>query len=573
MSSPEPNIGQRPEGWLLGEARAVRTELTATVAGGCGAALMMVLQARLLALVCQRLVIDRVPFSTLLPLLAGVVAAAAARGGLALFSEQRAVAAAGRVKQRVRSRLFRRLQELAPAGAAGRETGGLVEVVTSGVEGLEAYIGRFLPQLVLAGLLPLLALLLVLPVEWRSGLVLLFSAPFIPLFMVLIGRGAERLNRRQWTKLSRMAGHLLDLVQGLPDLKIFGAARRESRVVGRMAEQYRRGTMAVLRVAFLSAFTLEFFATVGTAVVAVVIGFRLLNGSLSLLDGLFVLLLAPEFYLPLRSLGLSYHSRMQGMAAAELIAPLLDSSVEGGCSGSLPAPATAPTVLFEGVSFRSQAGRGGLEKIDLELPAGSLTALVGESGAGKSTLARLLTGLTRPDSGRITVDGTDLRQLDPESWRAGLAWVSQKPFFFPGTIRENLLVARPDAGEDEIRQALDNAAATGFIARLSDGIQSRLGDRGAGLSGGELRRLALARAFLRRALLVVLDEPTAGLDRENERLVAEAIQRLSVGRTVLVISHREETVGRAERVILLTAGRVERVVTPSGRGATGGVAP
>ncbi len=573
MNSPEPKIGQRPEGWLLGEARAVRGELTATVAGGFGAALMMVIQARLLALACQRLVVDRVPFSNLLPLVAGVVAAAAARGGLALLSEQRAVAAAGRVKQRVRSRLFRRLQVLVPAGAGGRETGGLVEVITSGVEGLEAYIGRFLPQLVLAGILPFMALLLVLPVEWRSGLVLLFSAPFIPLFMVLIGRGSERLNRRQWSQLSRMAGHLLDLVQGLPDLKIFGAARRESWVVGRMAEQYRRGTMAVLRIAFLSAFTLEFFATVGTAVVAVVIGFRLLNGSLSLLNGLFVLLLAPEFYLPLRSLGLSYHSRMQGIAAAELLAPLLDSSVDGGCAGALPAPATAPTVLFEGVSFRSRAGRGGLEGIDLELPAGSLTALVGESGAGKSTLARLLTGLTRPDSGRITVNGIDLRQLDPESWRAGLAWVSQKPFFFPGTIRENLLLARPDAGEDEIRQALDDAAATGFIQRLPDGIQSRLGDRGAGLSGGELRRLALARAFLRKALLVVLDEPTAGLDRENELLVAEAIQRLSVNRTVLVISHREETVSRAERVILLAAGRVERVVTPSGRGAAGGVAP
>lgn len=562
MRSPESGKGQRPEVWLLGEAKAVRTELAAAVAWGCGAALMMVLQARLLALACQRLVLDRVPFSSLFPLVAGVAAAAAARGALMLLSERRAVSAAGRVKQRVRSRLYRRLQELAPAGAGGRETGGLVEVVTGGVEGLEAYIGRFLPQLVLAGLLPLLALVLVLPVEWRSGLVLLFSAPFIPLLMVLIGRGSERLNRRQWGQLSRMAGHLLDLVQGLPDLKIFGAARREALVVGRMAEQYRRGTMAVLRVAFLSAFTLEFFATVGTAVVAVVIGFRLLDGSLSLVDGLFVLLLAPEFYLPLRTLGLSYHSRMQGVAAAELIAPLLDAPLEGGCGGALTAPSTAPTVVFEGVSFRRQEGRGGLEGVSLELPAASLTALVGESGSGKSTLARLLIGLSRPESGRITVNGMDLRLLEPESWRARLAWVSQKPFFFQGTIRENLLLARPDAGEDEIHRALDDAAATGFIARLPDGIHSQLGERGAGLSVGELRRLALARAFLRRAVLVVLDEPTAGLDRENERLVAEAIRRLADTRTVLLISHREETVGRGARVVRLTAGRLEGMVTP-----------
>jgi ATP-binding cassette subfamily C protein CydD len=562
MSSPEARNDRRPEAWLRGEARSVRPELTATAAWSVLAAVMVVLQARLLALACQRLVVDGAPFSAILPLVAGVVVTATARGGVALLSEQRAVSAVCLVKQRVRSQLYCRLQELAPAGTAGRETGALVEVVTTGVEGLEAYIGRFLPHLVLAGLLPFLTLLIVLPVEWRSGLALLFSAPFIPLFMVLIGRGSERLNRRQWSQLSRMAGHLLDLVQGLPDLKIFGAARREARVVGRMAEQYRRGTMAVLRVAFLSALTLEFFATMGTAVVAVVIGFRLLNGSLSLRDGLFVLLLAPEFYLPLRTLGLSYHSRMQGVAAAELIAPLLHAPVEGGCRGALIAPSTAPTVLFEGVSFRSQGVRGALEGINLELPAASLTALVGESGSGKSTLARLLAGLGRPESGRITVDGTDLRQLAPESWRAGLAWVSQKPFFFGGTIRENLLLARPDAGDDEIRRALDDAAATGFIDRLPAGVHTRLGDRGAGLSGGELRRLALARAFLRRAVMVVLDEPTAGLDRENERLVAEAIQRLAMDRTVLLISHREETVGRAERVVRLVAGKLEQVATP-----------
>lgn len=562
MSSPESEAELRPDAWLQGEARSVRLELAAAVAWACAAAVMVVLQARLLALFCQRLVMDRVPFPDLLPLVPGVAAVAAARGALLLLSERRAVSAAGRVKQRVRGRLYRRLQELAPAGGAGRETGGLVEVVTGGVEGLEAYIGRFLPHLVLAGVLPLLILLSLFPIEWRTGLVLLFSAPFIPLFMVLIGRGSERLNRRQWSRLSRMAGHLLDLVQGLPDLKIFGAARREARVVGHMAERYRRGTMAVLRVAFLSAFTLEFFATVGTAVVAVAIGFRLLNGSLSLKDGLFVLILAPEFFLPLRTLGLSYHSRMQGVAAAELIVPLLDASVEGGCAGSLPAPSAAPAVAFEAVSFRGQAGRGALKGIDLELPAGSLTALVGESGSGKSTLARLLLGLSRPESGRITVDGIDLLRLEPASWRAGLAWVSQKPFFFQGTIRENLLLARPDAGEDELRRVLDDAAATGFIDRLPAGLHTRLGDRGAGLSGGELRRLALARAFLRRAVLVVLDEPTAGLDRENERLVTEAIGRLAVGRTVLLISHREETVGRAGRIVRLVAGRLEGVVTP-----------
>lgn len=278
-------------------------------------------------------------------------------------------------------------------------------------------------------------------------------------------------------------------------------------------------------------------------------------------DGLFVLLLAPEFYLPLRSLGLSYHARMQGVAAAELIAPLLEATHQEVPPGRLPAPSRPPSVRFERVSFRGQADRGSLREVDLELPAASLTALVGESGSGKSTLARLLAGLNRPESGRITVDGMDLGLIDPESWRAGLAWVSQSPFFFPGTIRENLLLACPEAGEERIRRALEDAVAADFVARLPNGLHTLLGDRGAGLSVGELRRLALARAFLRRALLVVLDEPTAGLDRDNERLVAEAIERLATGSTVLLISHREETLARASRIARLSDGRLE-MLTP-----------
>ncbi|NVN88961.1 MAG: thiol reductant ABC exporter subunit CydD [Desulfuromonadales bacterium] len=561
MTSTKRHDRSQPEAWLLGEAREVRRELLATVGWAGAAGLLIVLQARLLAVACQRIVIERSGISSIVHLAAGVATVALVRGGLVLLSERRAVAAAAVIKQRVRSVLYRRLLSSRPAGLAGEETGALVEAVTAGIEGLEPYVSRYLPHLALAALLPLLALAFAIPAEWHSGLVLLFSAPFIPLFMILIGRGSEKLNQRQWQRLSRMAGHLLDLVQGLPDLKICGAAKREAEVVAHISDQYRQGTMAVLRVAFLSAFALEFFATVGTAVVAVVIGFRLLNASLTLVDGLFVLLLAPEFYLPLRTLGLSYHSRMQGVAAAERIAPLMHAPEDAVPSGNLPAPVTVPLIVFENVSLRCTTERGGLSGINLELPATGMTALVGESGSGKTTLARLIAGLTRPESGRIMVNGIDLQQLDPESWRAGLSWVSQRPFFFKGTIRENLVLGCPDASEEDILTALDAAAATTFTSQLPAGIDTELGDRGAGLSGGELRRLALARAFLRNALLIVLDEPTAGLDRENERLVGEALERMARDRTVLLISHREETIRRAGRIALMTAGRLERVVT------------
>lgn len=559
-SSTNKNAGA--ERWLFGEARKVRGLLVAVVALSAAIGVLVVAQARLLATACQRIVIQGEGVSSVTFIAVALVLVAVGRGLFSLLLERKSAAAAAKVKQAVRSRLYRKIQSLGPAGLAGNDTASLIETVTRGVDELEHYFTRFLPHVVLAALLPLMFLIVIVPSEWRSSLVLLFSAPCIPFFMILIGRGSEKLHRRLWRRLSRMAGHLLDLVQGLPDLIIFGAAKREAAVVARVSEEYRSATMSVLRIAFLSAFTLEFFATVGTALVAVIIGFRLLSGNLSLGEGLFVLLLAPEFYLPLRNLGLSYHARMQGVSAAERIAPLLNTPDPEGFSGTLLPLPGSPEIRFEGVTFRYGGARGGVSGVDLELPAGSITALVGESGAGKSTLARLLIGLARPEAGRILVNGQDLTKLAPAAWRSCLAWVPQAPYFTAGTVRENLLLGRPDADEHEIFEALEAAAAWPFINRFSGGLDTLLGDRGAGLSGGELRRLALARAYLCKATLVVLDEPTAGLDAENERLVGEALVRLAKGRTVLVISHREHTLTHVDRVAEMVAGRIDRVVSP-----------
>ena len=549
-----------PERWLRDEVWRLRRILLWTVCCAAVAGILMVAQARLLALGCHRVIMEQGTVAALLPLAAGVALIVLARGLLTLFAERQGAAASAALKREVRSGIYRRLQSLGPAGTVGEEAAPLVETVATAVEALDGYVARFLPQAVLAAVVPFVMLLVVLGIEWRAGLVLLFSAPFIPFFMVLIGKGSEVLHRRQWEQLSRMSGYLLDLIQGLPDLRLFAAAKREAAEVAKVSTAYRQATMTVLRVAFLSALTLEFFSAMGTAVVAVIVGFRLLSGALQLSDGLFILFLAPEFYLPLRNLGLSHHARMQALAAAERIFHLVSLPEPVGFDGTLPVEPGPPSIRFNTVSFRYGGKRGGVTDVELELPAGSITALAGGSGAGKTTLARLLVGLGRPESGQITVNGVDLAELSPADWRARIAWVPQKPFFFSATVRENLVLGCPSASEEEIARALADAGATGFIDRLPLGLDTRLGDRGAGLSGGEQRRLALARAFLRQATLVVLDEPTAGLDAVNEQLVGDAVRRLAAGRTVLIISHREETLRQVERVAVLADGRIQGVM-------------
>lgn len=554
---------QSPEPWLIGQSGPVRRDLARSVFWAVAAGCVMVVQSRLLAFACHRLIMDHAALSLVAPVLWGAAALALLRAALHLLAEWQAARAAATLKQYLRTILFETLRESGSSRLRAEGTGAVVEAATTGIEDVEPYVTRFLPQLAVTALLPALIMLVVLPTEWRTGLVLVFSAPFIPLLMVLIGRGAERRNSRQWRQLARMAGHFLDLVQGLPDLRIFAATKREATVVARVADDYRQSTMAVVRLAFLSALTLEFFSTVGTAVAAVLIGFQLLFGSLSLMNGLFILLLVPEFYLPFRTLGLTYHARMKGIAAAERLAPLLAAAPANGPGDLVTAPSStsAPSISFAGVSCR-ESGRGSLSGITLDLPAGSFTALAGASGSGKSTLARLLAGLLQPDGGMITVDGVDMRRITVDSWHSRMAWVSQRPVFFKGTIRDNLLLAAPDADGRALEAALDSAGATPFIRQLPEGLDTPLGDRGAGLSGGELRRLAVARALLRNAALVVLDEPTAGLDRENELLVVQSIRRLAEGRTVLAITHREAVIAAADRVALLNEGRLEGVYAP-----------
>ena len=490
------------------------------------------------------------------------------RALIAWASEQTAFRAAARVKTELRDRVYRHIQAAGPKWLAGERSGALAEDLIKGIESLEAYYARYLPAMSLTTLVPLTILLVVLPLDWLSGLVMLFTAPLIPFFMVIIGKRVERLNQHLWRNLTRMGAHFLDVIQGLTTLKLFNASRREAALIGSISDDYRRSTMEVLRVAFLTSAVLEFFATVGIAIIAVFIGFRLFQLDLPLPDavappeisfftGFFILLLAPEFYLPLRNLGTHYHGRMEAIAAAERLERILATPLPPVPAEPRRLPADAPlAVRLEAVAFAYEPGRPALAGVDLRIDPSQRVAVVGPSGAGKTTLASLLLGFVRPDSGRILVDGTDLAELDLNDWRARLAWLPQNPRLFQGSVLDNIRLGAPDADMDAVRQAAERARAAEFIERLPRGYDTPIGERGAGLSGGQIQRIALARAFVRDARLVVLDEATASLDPASEAQVQAAIEDLAKGRGLLVIAHRLATVRSADQIIVLEAGRV-----------------
>lgn len=555
MNESNPSVHARR--WLGTEARRVRRPLAGALAAGAVSGGLLILQALLLAHLIDRAVFDHSTLRTLAPLLGGLAAVFVVRAVAVYIGERAAAAAALRVKTRVRREVLMQLQALGPAWMVETAPGELANTVVDGVEALEPYFSQYLPQAALAVIIPAAILALVFPIDWISGLVLACTAPLIPVFMALIGKGAQALNDRQWQKLSRLSAHFFEVLAGLGTLKAFGAGRAEARLVDRLSDEYRDSTMGVLRVAFLSSLALEFLATVGIAMVAILVGFRLLWGDIPFAAGLAALLLAPEFYLPLRNIGQAYHARLGAVAAAERISSILacPAPPRGGDQGFSPSGPFA--IAFEHVTFSYAPGNTVLRDIDFSLVPGLHLAIVGPSGAGKSTLLHLLLAFARPESGRILVDGHRLDALALEDWHRRVAWLPQQPHLFAGTISENIALGQPGASTQAIRAAASHAHAATFIDRLPQRYETKLGEDGAGLSGGEIRRIAIARALLRNPFLLVLDEPTASLDAESEAAVSATLKGLYRDRTVITIAHRLTTVRDADRILVLDHGRIQ----------------
>jgi thiol reductant ABC exporter CydD subunit len=540
---------------LVRRAQAVRVLLGVDVALGAATALLVLVQATLAARIVARAFagasVRDVSTELLLFLTASV-----ARGLSAWGFEVAGRGAASNVLGRLRRDLAEQRLKTQPSALDGTEAAEIAVAAVDGVDGLAAYFGRYLPQLVLACVVPLAVLAWVAVVDLETAAIMFVTLPLVPVFMWLIGRYTEERTQQRWQALRLLAAHFLDVVRGLPTLHAFNRARAQAAAIGDVSERYRAATMSTLRVGFLSGSVLELAATLGVALVAVTVGVRLDRGSIGFEAALTVLILAPELYLPLRQLGAQFHASADGLAVAGRILSLLElpPAVAGGAS--IPVRPAVASVRFEQVSFAYPARAGVvLDGLDLDLPPGETVALVGESGAGKSTVASLLLRLADPTSGRLTVGGVELAQMDPAKWRRHLAWVPQRPTIFRGTIADNIRLGDSGASDESVRQAAERAGADVFIRALRDGFGTVIGDGGRPLSGGERRRLALARAILRDAQLVVFDEPTADLDPEHAELVGDAVTDHCADRTVLLITHSSELVRRADRVVLLERGR------------------
>lgn len=554
---------------LLLEAWHSKTRLIIAIGMGFIGGILGILQASSLSWIIDHVFLQNGTLRSTILVILLLLSIILLRAGFQYISDVSAGSAAGEIVHNMRQSLLAHLYTLGPANLraeqadAGTRSGELVNLATEGIDALEPYFSQYLPQVALAILIPLSILAIVFPTDPLSGFILLLTAPLLPLFMYLIGSAAETLTRKQWQGLSRISAYFLDVLQGLATLKSLGRSKEQVKIIEKVSEQYRQTTIGVLRITLLSSLALEMVATLSTAVVAVEIGIRLLYGRMAFEQAFFVLLLAPEFYSPLRLLGIRFHASMAGVEVSKSIFAIMDISTT---TGEMPVKEATllgikasqpPEIEIKEVSFSFPGSSPVLEKLSFRIPAGKMTALTGDSGAGKTTLTWLLLRFLQPVSGEIYIDGHALSDIPLEKWYQELAWVPQNPYLFNGSIAANIKLARPEADQLELELAARLAHADEFIRELPEGYETQIGERGARLSAGQAQRIALARAFIKDARLIIMDEATSHLDPLTDALLQDSIQQLASERTVLVIAHRQSTLTNADQVINIRGGAIE----------------
>ena len=549
---------------LLRLTRDSRVALILTILSGFLVGLLTIWQAWLLSSAINGVFLESQTLIQVSSLLRLLLIAIGGRAALTWLNEISANAVAVRVKTDLRQRLFAHILELGPAYARGERTGELTAAAVEGVEALDAYFSQYLPQLVITALVPISILVVVFPIDLLSGIVFLVTAPLIPFFMIIIGKGAEIVTKRQYDTLRLLSAHFLDSIQGLTTLKLFGQSKAQTRTIAQVSDKFRDTTLSVLRVTFLSALALELLATISVAIIAVEIGLRLLYAKMGFHEALFLLVLAPEFYMPLRMLGARFHAGMSGTTAAKRIFEILDTPIENhekNAENNSPKTLTPvfqfSTLKLSTLSYTYPGETApALDQISLEICAGQHIALVGASGAGKTTLANILLRFLKPQSGQILVNEKPLDEIDIDSWRGLLAWVPQKPYLFHDTIAANIRLGNLTATDEQVAEAARAAHLDDVIKSLPQQYETIIGEGGARLSSGQAQRLALARAFLKDAPILILDEPTSSLDPETESLLEESTRHLMQSRTVITIAHRLNTVFQADQIVVLESGHI-----------------
>jgi ATP-binding cassette subfamily C protein CydCD len=542
---------------LLSLTRDSRTPLLLTILSGFLLGLLTIGQAYLLSSTVNAVFLEGQTLAQVAHWLKLILVIIVGRAFLTWVNEVSANSVAVKIKSDLRKRLFNHILNLGPAYTRGQRTGELTTAAVEGIEALDAYYSQYLPQLVVTALIPISILIVVFPLDLLTGIVMLITAPLIPFFMIMIGKGAETVTRRQYQTLARLSAHFLDSLQGLTTLKLFGQSKAHAKNIEKVSNQFRDTTLGVLRVTFLSALALELLATLSTAVIAVEIGLRLLYARMEFREAFFILILTPEFYLPLRILGARFHAGMSGTTAAKRIYEILDTPIPQNQNKSqlLVSDSQIGHIEISDVTFTyPEETAPALKNINLQIRAGQHLAMVGKTGAGKSTLVNLLLGFLQPSSGKITTCYLPNHILPAPPPISAIAWVPQKPYLFHDTLSANIRLGKHDATSEEIIEAARAAHLHEFIETLPDKYETIIGESGARLSGGQAQRLALARAFLKNAPILVLDEPTSSLDPETESLLEESTQRLMQGRIVITIAHRLNTIFRADQIVVLEEG-------------------
>ena len=549
-------------GWLRKQSGHGRRWIGLSIGLGMGQGILMVMQAWLLATLLHGFIIEGTTPEQSIPLFIALLLVTLTKAALAYGREVASFKAGSAVRQAIRELVLTRLARLGPAYIQRRPAGSWASLLLEQIEDMQEFFSRYLPQMAIAVFIPLVILVAVFPVNWAAGIILLGTAPLIPLFMILVGVGAADANRRNFQSLARLSGHFLDRLKGLRTLQLFMRTQAEGEAIRDASEDFRERTMEVLRLAFLSTAVLEFFAAIAVALVAVYFGFSYIDHlnfgnygvKVTLFTGLFVLFLAPEFYAPLRELGAHYHAKAQAIGAAEQLLEFLEAEVSEPASGSAPFQADGPIrVEARALEVLSAEGKVLVGPIDFTLEAGTRTALVGISGAGKSSLVNALLGFA-PYRGSLRVNGQELAELDMSQWRLQLGWLSQNPQLFHASLRDNLLLARPTASDAELETALVRAQAWEFAREK--GFDYPVGDQAGGLSVGQAQRLALARTLLKSTQLMVLDEPTASLDRHSERAIMSTLEQAAVGQTLLMITHRLDQLSQMDNILVLERGQL-----------------